>query len=303
MDVLSDWLRTLDTRGVLLARSRLIAPWGMSIAASKDCTFHLLTQGKCWLRRGKETPLEMRAGDLVLLRDGEAHDLVHTPKAIAEPLERILARPEQRGSGPQATLICGAYRSGGPQQLPLIRSMPPVLHFRATEIANDAALSALVKLLLEEVEQPGPGAETLLPTLFDALLLYLLRLWGRQQCSQNRWLAGLQDPALSLALQQIHSAPEADWTVEGLAQTAGLSRAVFAKRFSEAFGEAPLTYLTNWRMQLAAKRFATGAASLVEVAAQLGYQSEFSFSRAFKRRWGVAPSIYRRKAQQTGAKN
>ena len=298
MDVLSDWLRSLDTRGVLLARSRLIAPWGVSIGASQDCTFHLLTQGKCWLRRGKKAPLEMGAGDFVLLRDGEAHDLVHAPDGIAEPLEKVIARREQRGRGPRTTLICGAYRGGHPQQFPLMRSLPPLLHFRATEVADDAALSALVKLLSEEVEQPGPGAEALLPSLFDALLLYTLRLWGRQQCSQNRWMAGLQDPALSLALQQIHSAPEADWTVEGLAQSAGLSRAVFAKRFSEAFGEAPLTYLTNWRMQLAAKRFATGAPSLVEVATQLGYQSEFSFSRAFKRRWGVAPSIYRKQAQQ-----
>jgi AraC-like DNA-binding protein len=297
VDILSEWLQVVDTRGVLLAKSRLISPWGLAMPASRDCMFHLLTEGICWLRRANEAPLELGPGDFVLLREGVGHDLVHAPDAVAEPLELAIARPEQRGSGARATLICGAYRSERTQPLPLIRCMPPLLLFRAAELAEDAALSALVKLLLEDVERPGPGAETLLPALFDALLLYTLRLWGRQNCPQNRWMAGLQHPALSLALQRMHASPELDWTVEALAQEAGLSRAVFAKRFTEAFGEAPLSYLTHWRMQLAAKRFATGTDSLIEVASQLGYQSEFSFSRAFKRKWGVAPSVYRKQAR------
>jgi AraC-like DNA-binding protein len=302
MDVLSEWLQVVDTRGVLLAQSRLIAPWGLAMPASRDCMFHLLTEGRGWLRRDKQAPLALGPGDFVLLRDGEAHELLDAPDGVAEPLELVAARPEQRGNGARATLICGAYRSERTQPLPLIRCMPPLLLFRAAELADDTALSALLKLLLEELQRPGPGAETLLPALFEALLLYTLRLWGRQNCPQNRWMAGLQDPALSLALQRIHAAPEAGWTVEGLAQEAGLSRAVFAKRFTEAFGEAPLSYLTNWRMQLAAKRFATGTDSLLQVASQLGYQSEFSFSRAFKRRWGVAPSVYRKQSRSaTGA--
>lgn len=302
MDILSDWLQVVDTRGGLLARSKLMAPWGMALPATRDCLFHLLTEGRCWLRRAGEAPLELAAGDFVLLPGGDAHELVHEPAAEAEPLETLLTRLEQQAAGDRATLICGVYRSERAQPLPLLGSLPRVVHFRAAEVAGDAGLSASIGLLLEELDRPGPGGETLVPTLFQALLLYTLRAMGRRQGEQNRWMAALEDPALSLALQKIHAEPGADWTVQGLAEAAGLSRAVFAQRFTQALGEAPLTYLTNWRMHLAARRFAVGAPALVDVAEELGYRSEFSFSRAFKRKWGVAPTVYRRQAQAVAAR-
>ncbi len=295
--MLSEWLRVVNARGALLARVSLIAPWGVSVPASRDCMFHLIREGSCWLRHGQNAALEIRPGDLVLLPKGDAHDLVHEPDAVAEPMELVVARPEQRGSGPRTTLICGSYQSERGQPLPWKCSLPQVIHLRAAEVARDEALSSLFELIFKEVEHSGPGVETLLPALFDALLLYTLRWWGRKSCGQNGWMAGLEDPILSVSLQRMHAEPGAAWTVEGLAREAGLSRAAFAKRFAEVFGQAPLAYLTYWRMHLAAKRFATSEDSLVEVAAQLGYQSEFSFSRAFKRRWGVAPSVYRKQTR------
>jgi AraC-like DNA-binding protein len=297
MDVLSDWLRVLETRGLLLARSRFADAWGVAIPASGDCMFHVVSEGTCWLRCAGEEPLPLGNGDYVLLPGGEAHELVHSRDGQTEDLHVVLARKQKSGSQVVGGLVCGAYQSGALRPLPLIRSLPKVVHFRADELRANQALGSVIELLLAEVERPGPGGEALLPTLFDALLLYTLRAWGNKGCSQNRWMAGLSDPALSSALQQMHSDPGRAWTVETLAHAAGLSRAVFAKRFSETFGEAPLGYLTAWRMRLAAKMFVEEKASVVEAANRLGYDSEFAFSRAFKRVLGVAPSVYRKQAQ------
>ncbi|MCX6609624.1 MAG: AraC family transcriptional regulator [Acidobacteria bacterium] len=297
MDVLSDWLRVLETRGLLLARSRFAAPWGIAIPASGDCMFHVVSEGVCWLRCPGEEPLLLELGDFVLLPGGESHELVHSRDGLTEDLSVVLARAQSPVGDVAGSVVCGAYQSGALRPLPLIRSLPKIVHFRAEELSQDVGLASVIQLLLAVVERPGPGGEALLPTLFDALLLYTLRAWGNKTCSQNRWMAGLGDPALSAALQQMHSEPGRAWTVETLAQAAGLSRAVFAKRFSEAFGEPPLGYLTAWRMRLAAKMFAEAKVSVVEAATNLGYDSEFAFSRAFKRVLGVAPSVYRRQAQ------
>jgi AraC-like DNA-binding protein len=299
MDVLGDWLRDVGTTGILLARSKFAAPWGIAIpgiANGGDCMFHVVTEGSCWLRVHGNV-MELRRGDYVLLPNGDPHDLLHAPDGTAEPIDDFLARVPGHGVAADGAIICGAYRGhnhGKP--LPLIRSLPAVVYFPAEEIRVDASLSAVLDLLTAEVETPGVGGEALLPTLFDALLLYTLRAWGRRSCetTRNRWMAALQDPQLAASLQRMHGEPGNPWTVESLARCAGLSRAAFARRFAQVLGEPPLSYLTALRMRLAARRFAAGGESMSEVARQLGYDSEFAFSRAFKREWGVAPRAYRK---------
>ncbi len=299
MDVLSDWLRDVGTRGILLARTKFAGSWGVSIPeAEGECMFHLVTEGQCWLRLLDGSVLELRRGDYVLLPNGSAHELVHHPQGTAEPLDRYLRRAAKSKRRADGAILCGAYRKREhAKPLPLIRSLPEVVHFPESTIRADASLHATLELVRAEVEHPGAGGEALLPALFDALLLYTLRAWGKRNCmqTQNRWMAALHDSGLASALQRIHSEPGRNWTVESLADVAGVSRAVFARRFCEALGEPPLSYLTGWRMRLAARRFEAGGETMSEVAHDLGYDSEFAFSRAFKRVWGVAPRAYRKR--------
>jgi AraC family transcriptional activator of mtrCDE len=297
MDVLSDWMRTMGTAGVLLARTRLAAPWGMRMEASEEVSFHIVVEGGCWLRCKGREPVELLQGDLVVLPTGAAHELVHEPRGRAEPLEELIARVRRAPppKGRTSLVMCGAYRSDAGLAHPLLRALPPVAHFPAARIRAHAALAATVGLLVAEAERPGPGSDVLVQHLFDALFLYLVRAWAEEDAeARPGWLSALRDEALSRALARMHEKPAAPWTVESLAREAGMSRAVFARRFTQEVGEPPLAYLTGWRMGLASRLLRESEASLAEVASRVGYDSEFAFSRAFKRSRGLAPMAFRR---------
>jgi AraC family transcriptional activator of mtrCDE len=295
MDVLTDWVRITGTSGVLLARNRYVEPWGFRMDARKAVSFHIVLEGSCWLRREGEKPLQLLQGDLVLLPHGSEHALVHTPDGVAEELATLLARGTPKHAAPSSSIVCGAFEFQANGVHPLLRELPAVVHFSASRIRSDPALSSTLALLTAELEHPGPGGEVLIEHLFDVLFLYVVRSWANEaRETSTGWLQALKDPALSKALSRMHAEPNAPWTVESLAREAALSRAAFARRFTERMGEAPLAYLTRWRMTLAARLLRESDASLVEVAEKVGYDSEFSFSRAFKRSVGQPPSTFRR---------
>jgi AraC-like DNA-binding protein len=296
MDVLTDWVHLTGISGELLARSRLEAPWGMALEAGPEAMFHIVLEGSCWLRLEGSAPLQLLKGDLVLLPSGPAHALVHEPESAATPIKELLARlPLPPGEGPATTVVCGVYRFDASLAKPLLRGLPAVVHLPAGRIASEPSLSCTLSMLTREMEQPGPGCEWLVPQLFDMLLIYLVRSWSSNAGAQSAgWLSALKDPSLSRALSRMHADPQAPWTVAGLAREASLSRAAFARRFAAQIGEAPLSYLTRWRMGLAARLLRETDVPLAEIASRVGYDSEFSFSRAFKRSRGLPPIAFRR---------
>ncbi len=151
-----------------------------------------------------------------------------------------------------------------------------------------------MRLLLDETDRDRAGHEVLADRLVDALLIYVLRWWvDRRAEGSAGWLGALADPAVGRVLAVVHEEPTRRWTVEELAARVGMSRAVFARRFSELVGVPPLAYLTRWRIELARRRLRDSSNSVAEIAAAVGYDSEFSFSRAFKREVGLPPSAYR----------
>ena len=295
MDVLTDWLRTIDTNAVVLCRSRMPAPWGMRISAREGVMFHIVPEGTCWLRTKGDELIQLRQGDLVLLPQGLDHDVVDDPRSAAEPLERFLSRPSFPSNGnSMTTLICGVYMADVELTHPMLLALPPVMHFSAAGLRSRPSLAAMLDLLTHEIEEPFPGGEALIQSLFDALFVYIVRAWSEEGAEKKRgWLSALKEPLLSKAMARIHAEPAKAWTVASLAQEAGLSRAAFARRFTEQVGEPPLAYLTRWRMMVAARLLNSSEASLAEVAEQVGYESEFAFSRAFKRSRGVAPAQFR----------
>jgi transcriptional regulator GlxA family with amidase domain len=147
-----------------------------------------------------------------------------------------------------------------------------------------------------ELENPRVGSHGIVPLLIDSLLLYILRAWLEEQptAEARGWAAALRDPAIAAALSAIHGDPSAPWTVAALATRAGLSRAGFARRFTEQVGEPPLAYLTRWRMTCAAKLLRESDTPLSTVATRTGYGSEYALGKAFKREYGLAPGHYRR---------
>jgi AraC family transcriptional activator of mtrCDE len=300
MDVLTDWVHLTGPSGALLAKSRLQAPWGMALAAGPETMFHMMLEGECWLRLADSAPLHLALGDVVLLPGGPAHELVHAPKGKAEPLAQLLARkPPTLIEGPASTVLCGTYRFETPLAQQLLRGLPRLVHLTAAQVRSNPSLAKALSLITGEVEQPGPGSEWLFSHLFDTVLVYLVRTWSTQADAQTTgWLSALRDASLARVLSRMHASPQSRWTVETLAREANLSRAAFARRFTEQVGEAPLAYLTRWRMGFAARLLRNTDAPLAEIAARVGYDSEFSFSRAFKRSLGKAPSVFRRASSQ-----
>lgn len=296
MDVLANVMRTTQVQGVILSVSRHAAGWGFRMGKSDYVGFHYVVHGDGMLRVGSGKTLRLQQGDLVLVPGGAAHSVSHAAESRLMELDVMIADQHAKPVPPArvvTTLVCGAFKcEGGPS--PLFALLPPVLHVTAAEIRRTPALDATLRLLLDETDRDHAGHEVLADRLVDALLIYVLRWWvDRRAEGSAGWLGALADPAVGRVIAALHEDPTRRWTVEDLASSVGMSRAVFAKRFSAQVGVPPLAYLTRWRIQLAGRRLRETGHSIAEIALAVGYDSEFSFSRAFKREVGVPPSAYR----------
>ena len=311
MDVLSDVIAVMRTGEPRSARVQWHAPWGQRYSPVPGAGFQVILQGSCWLIPPAGEPIALSAGDVVFLPHGGAHGLADSP---ATPLGDHVcdpsggARSGQRYGGPPAgqarqhatsattVTLCGAYQLDPARAHPLLTGLPEIVHLPARP-GSRLDLRAAVDLLGSELEQRRPGADAIVPALLDTLLLYILRAWFEEHPDHGAatgWAAALRDPAIATALDSIHRDPAAPWTVERLGTQAGLSRAAFARRFTALAGQPPLTYLTWWRMTMAARTLRDSDAPLSTVAKQSGYGSEFAFAAAFKRQYGTAPGKYRR---------
>jgi AraC-like DNA-binding protein len=299
VDVLSDALAAMRTGRTRAARTDVRAPWGLRFSAVTGTTFHVVLSGTCWLLADGTQPLALSPGDVVFLRTGSSHALADSPHTPLIDFAPERSEPDSPighvrvdGTGAQSILLCGAYQLDRTRPHPLLKELPVFLHLPA----GNAELGHLVGLLATEFDQDRPGRDGIVPPLVDAMLLYILRTWADQRTDAPGWARALADPAVGQALRDMHASPAAPWTVEQLAARNGLSRSVFAQRFTALVGEPPVSYLTWWRMTSAGRMLRESDAPLRKVAAQVGYSSEFAFAKAFKRAYGVAPGTYRRSA-------
>jgi len=142
----------------------------------------------------------------------------------------------------------------------------------------------------------GHSAQVVLDRLVDWLIVCTLRTWF-EQTEAPGWFHALGDVAVGPALRAMHDAPDRPWTLATLAREAGVSRTTLATRFTRLVGTPPLTYLTDWRMTLAADLLADTTATVAAVARQVGYADAFGFSTAFKRSHGISPTACRKTCQ------
>ena len=176
----------------------------------------------------------------------------------------------------------------------MFRTLPPLLVDRTGDDQVSALIASTVKQILAMTESAAAGSELMLGRLMELLFVEVLRRYAMSlPPSAKGWFAALNDPMVGRALQSMHRDPARRWTVDDLAHEAGSSRTVLAERFQAVLGQAPIEYLTSWRMQLAAERIRTGRDGLAAIAAEVGYDSEAAFNRAFKRVTGVTPGRWR----------
>ncbi len=298
MDVLSDAVTMMRTGRPHSNRNRLRAPWGMRFPPTDGAGFHIVLSGTCWLLPADAEPLRLATGDIVLLPREPGHAIADDP---GSPLTEVRIGDRnldgEPGGGAVTELVCGAYVLDRSRPHPLLAGLPDIIHLPA-HLGRHPRLEAAVGLLGAELAEPRAGTGASVSALLDLLLLYMLRGWFYDQsaASSAGWPAALADPAVSAALHAMHTEPEAPWTVHALGERAGLSRSVFAQRFTALVGRPPLGYLTWWRMTVAAKLMRETDAPLLAVARRCGYSSEFAFAKAFKREFGATPGAFRRLA-------
>jgi AraC-like DNA-binding protein len=288
VDVLSDAIAVMRTGQPHASRTRLAAPWGIRFPAQDGAGFHAILHGTGFVIPAHGAPMAFASGDVVFLPHGLGHAIADAPTT---PLVEFRGTLAGSGTGPRTEMLCGAYRLDRSRAHPLVAELPDVVHLRA---GRHPALRGALDLLVGEVST-APGADAAMSALLDLLLVYMVRAWydERPAGAATGWSAALGDPAVAEALRAIHSHPERPWTVQSLAALAGLSRAPFARRFTETVGSPPLAYLTWWRMTTAARLLRESDRPLRAVAARVGYVSEFAFAKAFKREFGMAPGRYR----------
>jgi AraC-like DNA-binding protein len=296
MDVLADVVAAMRTGAATSGRTDVRAPWGLRFTQTAGATFHLVLQGNSWLLPPDGgAPIAMGPGDAVLLPRGLEHGLVDHPDSPMVDFDPTVEEFALGNTGARSLLLCGTYRLDRQRPHPVLSNLPDVVHVPA-DPGRHRTLHSAIGILGEELDANRPGAAAVVPALVDALLVLILRAWLEdQKCpTENGWSRALTDTAVARSLELIHAEPGASWTVAHLADQVSLSRAAFARRFTDAVGEPPLTYLSRWRMTTAARLLRDHNRPLASVAKQIGYTSEFAFAKAFKRDFGIAPGAYRK---------
>lgn len=301
MDSLTEVLDVSRVRGAVLAHVCASDPWGIRLSSTQKAAFHAITAGTCWLRLTGSTPLQLMPGDVVLLPTGSAHDMVSSPDGRVRPFDRVakeeLMTPDGdlviAGPGAITRFICAQYDYDHEVAHPLLSLLPPLVHIPGSAPGEGDPIQSTLRLLAGELGGRSPGSRSVVARLTDVLFVQVLRGWLAREQGSASWLRALRDPQIAAVIAAIHERPAEPWTLATLAQSVNLSRATLARRFTDLVGEAPLTYLRRWRMDLAARRLRETTDPVNVIAHGVGYTSEFAFSRAFTRMRGEAPGRYR----------
>ncbi len=312
MDALSDVLRVIRLTGGVFLDGVFTAPWCVvSRVTPEECqlagalpaavvAFHYVVDGSMVVQPDGAAPVEVRAGEMVLLPRNDPHLLGSaagltpaSPDPYVQVTDGGLLRIDYGGGGAATRIVCGFVGTDA-RRHPLLDALPSVfaLDLKGQPCAEFVAAS--FRYAAQEVASGRAGSATVLAKLSELLFVEAVRRYAETAPEgQKGWLAGLRDPAVGRALALLHSRVAHPWTTEELAAAVHLSRSAFAERFTQLVGAPPITYLTEWRMQVAAARLRDSPRPIAQIAAETGYESEATFTRAFKRAVGVAPGRYR----------
>ncbi|MEA2568315.1 MAG: hypothetical protein QOI24_316 [Acidobacteriota bacterium] len=305
MDPVADVFTALQAENVLYGSLEASAPWGIGFPAGHS-SFGMVVRGHCWLAvDGFEEPVSLAGGDCFLLPRGVAYSLRDDEKSPLMTLEEVVACKSSvgrsthlqfGGGGRTTSMISGCFQFDPAASQSMIELLPAFIHIRADD-PQSAALQTTIRLLAGEIAEDAAGSQIVVNRLVDVFFLQAIRFHMSQHggCT-SAWLRAVADPQVGKVLRVMHEEIEHPWTVEELASRGGMSRAAFALRFKQLVGEAPLEYLTRWRMYKASRLLRDPERKILQIANSVGYDSDGAFNRAFKRVLGVPPGEYRRSA-------
>jgi AraC-like DNA-binding protein len=298
-------------RGAFVMRCLLQPPWAVHVRDRAPLTVVAVARGDAWVSQGS-TVVHVPEGSVALVAGPEPYDVSSALGRVAD----VVINPGQHCETPEGesleismrlgvrswghavdaptVIVTGTYEHHSALGAEMLSALPtPLIIRRPTP-------DPLVSLLTAELTNDAPGQQTVLDRLLDTLTVDTLRAWYVEQGrAAPAWWLGHHDPIVGAALRYIHDEPQNDWTIRSLAGAVGTSRANLARRFTALVGEPVMSYLTKWRMTLAADLLSNPDTTIAAVASQVGYASPFGFSTAFKRRYGVSPTAHRRPGHTT----
>lgn len=318
--LLNDALATIRLAGAIFLRAEYTAPWAyespppdvlthiLRPGAKRLILFHIVAEGRCRIRLQRGEHLEADAGEVVVLPYGEQHVMGSDARVEPVPIGSLLPAPpwerfpviRHGGGGGKTSVVCGYLHCDDPIFDPVVRALPPLFSVRPPAGPAAAWVAASIQYALDASGEQRPRSGDLAVRLPELLFIEVLRLYTESASPHLAgWLAALHDPVVGRALVALHGEPAREWTAEELAWRAACSRSTLNERFGRLLGRAPMQYLGEWRLQLAAGLLRDTALGVAEVAHRVGYDSEEAFNRAFKRAMGTPPAQWRRRTQSS----
>lgn len=317
MDALADLLDGVRARSAAFCQVVLEPPWALRIADRAPLALVTALHGHAWIVPDDGEPTLIRTGDVAVIKGPDHYTIGDhpdtRPSVVVHPGDQLTTidgvdvtaelrrspSPSALGSrvggglADHATIVAsGTYQVTGDVSGRLLAALPRVVRVPCEDVR-----SPIMDLLAAEVGEDGPGQQVMLDRLLDLALISSLRAWfNRPDADAPGWYRAHRDPLIGIALRTIHEDPARPWTVATLAAAAGASRAAFARRFTVLVGQPPMTYLTHWRLDLAADLLRDTDASIETIARQVGYANAFALTVAFKRVRHATPRQHRNNA-------
>jgi AraC family transcriptional regulator, alkane utilization regulator len=322
MDPLSEVLSTVRLTGAVFLDLELRAHGSYLTAPARKIAdvlmpdadhivpFHLVTEGSLYAGLIDGEPVKLHAGDLILFPAGDRHVLTTASDAALRMkpvditgeslmlLKRGAVTEFREGSGGTSTrIVCGFLACDRRLAEPIFTSLPRLLVVSMPDDITAAWVRSSIRHSVAESNSSRPGSAVVLARLAEVLFAEAVRRYmDRLPPDASGWLVALRDRYVGRTLALLHEQPAHGWTVGELAKKAGLSRSALSERFNALIGVPPMQYLKRWRISLAAQQLRESQASVLEVATEIGYESEAAFNRAFKRVFGLPPATWRREA-------
>jgi AraC-like DNA-binding protein len=315
MDAFSEILSGVKMHGAVFFTAEFSAPWGLSMPAANVMaaklapgaahlvTYHLVVEGGAVIELADGPSIELKPGDVVIFPHGNPHHM-SSGKGAKPPFPNygISAKVKSRdlsplragGGGETSRFVCGYMTCDPYLSRPILSGLPSVFKVNVRTDRAGHWLESSIMHLVDEAASGRVGSEAMLAKLSEALFVDTLRRYVAGLPEQQMgWLAGARDPIVGKSLGLMHSRIAHPWTIADLADEVGISRSALVERFTRYLSEPPMTYLTRWRLQLAARSLENTSRGVAEIAADVGYESEAAFNRAFKREFGQPPGRYR----------
>ncbi|KAA3499199.1 AraC family transcriptional regulator [Agrobacterium tumefaciens] len=307
MNPFDEIIHQMQVETSLYARLYVGAPWGIRFHTGEHARIVVISGKDCWLKwEGMTGAVKLVSGSCLIVQQQVTFDLSDVPDQSVIACETLVT-PETTsavtfgGSGLQTEIVSARFSFDPVAAEPLFRSIPVLVHFPLNE-THAALIRATLDLIGLETNAGEHGSGFVVDRLVNTLFVQALRaLCSNDTGKTSCWLAGLGDRRLARTIHAVHSDLARRWTVEDMAQEAGLSRSSFAALFKSVVGEPPLDYLTGWRVYRVKMMLTATDESILRIANLVGYDNDLSLSRVFKRRTGTAPGRWRQMMKQKGA--